>query len=304
MWTDEAREFTPWLANNVTELSAVLGMSLRVEGTEVRVGTRYIDILATDTGGGHPVIIENQLENSDGDHLSRMLFYAASKDADTIIWIAQEFEEEHWLTLRWLNQRTESRTRFFGIAVEVWRIEDSKPAPHFRVVVAPEDWRRGSHPRVQGNEYREFWQTLESKLKQDNPDIKLDGGDTNRWLSVDYSGGVRYAFDHDVDRDAFYLALQLDTELPDKPNLEWCRSAFDHLKEDREYIEKRTGVLEWDRRWYGKRGSRILSYYPSNFYHLMESSDALHDWAVEQYRLFRKVFDPKTKEISRDLPVD
>ena len=97
---------TPWLAKNIGELSMTLGMSLRVEATEVQAGTRYIDLVATDTGSGRPVVIENQLENSDGDHLSRMLFYAASKDADTIIWIAREFEEEHWRTLKWLNQRT------------------------------------------------------------------------------------------------------------------------------------------------------------------------------------------------------
>ena len=91
VWSDEARDFTPWLAENIAELNMTLGISLKEEGTEVQVGTRYIDILAADTVSGRPVIIENQLENSDGDHLSRMLYYAASKDADTIIWIAREF---------------------------------------------------------------------------------------------------------------------------------------------------------------------------------------------------------------------
>ncbi len=301
VWPKEDGDFTPWLARNIGELSVTLGMSLRVEDTEVQAGTRYIDLVATDTGSGRPVVIENQLENSDGDHLSRMLFYAASKDADTIIWIAREFEEEHWRTLKWLNQRTQRQTRFFGIAVEVWRIENSPPAPHFRVVVAPDDWRRGSHRRVPRNEYREFWQALECKLKQDNSDIKSSEDHTNRWLRVDYSGGVGYSFDHD---DGFYLALQLDTALPAKPSLEWCHSAFDHLKKDRECIEKELGHLEWDRRWQGERGSRIVSHYPSNFYDLMESPDDLHAWAVEQYHLFRNAVDPRTKEINCDLPVD
>ena len=300
VWSDEAGDFTPWLEKNIGELSMTLGMSLKVKGTEVQVGTRYVDILATDADG-RPVIIENQLENSDGDHLSRMLFYAASKDADTIIWIAREFEEEHWRTLKWLNQRTQRQTRFFGIAVEVWRIENSPPAPHFLVVVAPDDWRRGSPRRVPRNEYRKFWQALECRLKQHNPDIKSAEDHTNPWLSVDDSGGVRYSFDHD---DGFYLALQLDTRSQAKPSLEWCHSAFDHLKKYRECIEKELGHLEWDRIWQGERGSRIVSHYTSNFYDLMESSDDLQDWAVKQYGLFRKVFDPKTTEISRDSAVD
>ena len=156
-----------------------LGMSLRVEATEVQAGTRYIDLVATDTGSGRPVVIENQLENSDGDHLSRMLFYAASKDANTIVWIAREFSEEHWLTLKWLNQRTDSETWFFGIAVEVWKIENSPPAPHFRVVVAPDDWRQRLPRSLSTSERRQFWQGLESKIKQDHPDAKSDEYHTN-----------------------------------------------------------------------------------------------------------------------------
>lgn len=150
VWPNEAGDFTPWLEKNIGELSMTLGMSLKVKGTEVQAGTRYVDIVATDTRSGHAVVIENQLENSDGDHLSRMLYYAASRNADTIIWIAREFEEEHWLTLKWLNQRTGSETKFFGIAIEIWKIEDSPPAPHFQVVVAPDDWIRGLPPVCRG----------------------------------------------------------------------------------------------------------------------------------------------------------
>ena len=298
VWSDEARDFTPWLAKNIGELSMTLGMSLSVEGAEVNIGNRYIDILATDTGSGHPVIIENQLENSDGDHLSRMLFYAASKNADTIIWIAREFEEEHWRTLKWLNDRTESRTRFFGIVVEVWSIENSPPAPHFRVVVAPDDWRRELPRSLSTSERRQFWQALESDLKQDSPDFE---DHSNSWYNVDYAGGVRYGFDI---RDGFTLGLQFDTREPAGRCLEWCRKAFDHVEKDRECIEKELGPLEWDRKWDNDWGSRITSYYPYNFYDLMESSDDLHDWAVKQYALFRKVFDPRTKEFSQDLSVD
>ena len=279
-----------------------LGMSLKVEGTEVQVGTRYIDILATDTDSGRPVVIENQLENSDGDHFSRMLFYAASKDADTIIWIAREFEEEHWLTLKWLNQRTESQTRFFGISVEVWSIENSPPAPHFRVVVAPDEWRRGRPRRVSRDKCREFWQALKCKLEQNNLKVEVQEGEdlTDWWFTVDYTEGVRYAFDYTVDSEnGFYLALQLDTREPAGRNLKWCREAFNLLNKDRESIEARVrSVLEWDREW-GTVGSRIISYYPFNFYDLMESSDDLHTWAVKQYSLFREVFDPKIEELDK-----
>ena len=281
VWPYEDRNFTHWLADNIAELSMALGIELKVEGREVPVENGRIDILATDAHS-RPVIIENQLESSDGDHLSRMLYYAANKDADTIIWIARGFKEEHWLTLKWLNQRTGSQTRFFGIVAEVWSIENSPPAPHFRVVVTPDDWRRGSPRRVSRNERREFWQALKCKLEQNNLKVEVQAREdlTDWWFTVDYIRGVRYAFDYPVDSEnGFYLALQLDTLEPAGRSLEWCREAFDLLKKDKESIEARVGsVLEWDREWYGTRGSRIISYYPSNFYDLNQSSDNLHAW--------------------------
>ena len=301
VWPNEAGDFTPWLENNIGELSMTLGMSLRVEATEVQAGTRYIDIVATDTRSGCPVVIENQLENSDGDHLSRMLFYAASRNADTIIWIAREFEEEHWRTLKWLNDRTESRTRFFGISIEVWRIQNSPPAAHFRVVVAPDDWRRGLPPGLSRTERRQFWRALESKIKQDYPDAKSSEEHPHPWYVIHEAGGVRYSFDT---RDGFTLGLHLDTRLTTAGRLEAYREAFDKLRNERVYFEQKLGSLIWDREWYADWGSQILSHYPSNFYDHMGSSDDLHAWAVKQYRLFREAFDPKTEAISNDTPGD
>ncbi len=305
VWPYEDKNFTKWLAENIAELSMTLGMALKVgdpvKDTEVQVGAGRIDILATDKDTGRPVIIENQLESSDWDHLGRTLFYAASKDADTIIWIAKEFKDEHWLTLKWLNQRSGSQTRFFGIVAEAWNIENSPPAPHFRVVVAPDDWRWGRPRRASRNERREFWQALERKLEQESLKTEIQRDENYRWFSVDYTEGVRYAFDYTVDSEnGFYLALQLDTLKPAGRSLEWCREAFDLLKKDKERIEARVGnELEWDREWYPGRGCRIVSYYPFNFYDLIESSDKLHAWAVEQYSRFRKAFDPKREELDK-----
>lgn len=94
-WLSEARDFTPWLAANIGELNSALGLELEVERMEVAVGPYAADILAKDTATGKYVIIENQLEKTDHDHLGKAITYASVLDVSAVIWIATDFTEEH-----------------------------------------------------------------------------------------------------------------------------------------------------------------------------------------------------------------
>ena len=293
VWPNEAIHFTPWLADHIAELGEALGIELEMLERESPVRSRSLDIMATDSSG-RPVIIENQLTYSDGDHLGRLLIYAAGKDADVIIWIVREFEEEHWQVLQWLNQRTSTQTKFFGVVIEVWRIDDSQPAPYFRVVAAPNDWRKRNiilqPPRKR---YREFRRRLEEKLRLE-PDLPLEpGSDHNKpWLAISHVEGLNYSVDFP---DRIFFSFQLDTR--GNQGLEWCHSSFDRLERDKDAIESALGVLEWSRRWQRDRGSTIVSYYPENFSDLSDSWTEVHSWVVERYRLFREVFEPYRGEL-------
>ena len=59
IWPNEARDFTPWLASNLERLSDLIGISLELEDTEVRLGRFSADILARDSRDGSRVLIEN-----------------------------------------------------------------------------------------------------------------------------------------------------------------------------------------------------------------------------------------------------
>ena len=307
VWPVEARDFTPWLAEHITELGEALGIQLETEEVESPVGSRSLDILATDTDSGRPVIIENQLELSDGDHLSRLLIYAAGKDADVVIWLASEFEDEHWLVLQWLNQHTDSTTKFFGVAIEVWQIDGSTPAPYFRVVAAPNDWRKQSiggrqSSALQGKRrmYRDFRLRLEEKLRSE-PDLPLAQNSDRRdgpWLAISGEHGLYYSVDF---RDRIYVSFQMDTHRSSQ-NLQWCYAAFDRLEADKDAIETTLGRLEWTRRWQGKRGSQIASHYPKQFQDVTDSWDAVHNWIIGTYRQFREVFEPYHDELLRIAP--
>jgi hypothetical protein len=73
-WNHEAHDFTPWLADSIqTEDSShfedVLGLDLEVIETERSVGRYNLDILAEVVDDDRQLVIENQLEEFDHDHL-------------------------------------------------------------------------------------------------------------------------------------------------------------------------------------------------------------------------------------------
>ena len=156
-WPNEAQDFTPWLAENIAQLGEALGMDLELQQIEAPVGGYSLDILATDLNRSRPVIIENQLETTDHDHLGKLLTYAAGFDAEAVVWVTREFRDEHRQALDWLNQRTGEDTQFFGITVELWRIGDSLPAPHFNVVASPNGWSKRGQSSCRGKKSREFF---------------------------------------------------------------------------------------------------------------------------------------------------
>ena len=79
-------------------LGEILGLELRLEKVEKADDTFSADILAKDLISDRWVLIENQLELTDHNHLGQILTYAAGLDAQTIIWIARTFREPHRLS--------------------------------------------------------------------------------------------------------------------------------------------------------------------------------------------------------------
>ena len=145
-WTDEATKFTPWVSS--PEGLQLIGETLNLEletlssSSEVHVGRFRADVVCIDTSEPDDslVLIENQLNHTDHEHVGQVLTYAAGLDAVTIIWIATKFREEHTAVIEWLNRITNERYRFFGLEIGLVKIGDCGPAATFSVVAKPNDW--------------------------------------------------------------------------------------------------------------------------------------------------------------------
>ena len=142
VWSHEALNFTPWVAENVDLLADAVGLDITVDETESSVGDFNVDIYASETGTDRKIIIENQLEDTDHDHLGKLITYASGKDADVVIWVVKHAREEHKAAVEWLNNHTDDKIGFFLCEIKLFQIGDSDIAPSFTVVNRPNDWTK------------------------------------------------------------------------------------------------------------------------------------------------------------------
>lgn len=140
IWKHEAFDFTKWLFDNCEILNEQLGLSLTPLEKEKSVGPFNVDILAEDANG-RPVIIENQLERTDHDHLGKLLTYLSNLGAKVAIWISSDPRPEHVAAMDFLNEIVPQDTQFYLVKIQAFCIGQSEPAPLFTVVAGPSEER-------------------------------------------------------------------------------------------------------------------------------------------------------------------
>jgi len=294
----ESSDFTPWLATeeNIINLSSVIGIELEVENTEVSVGPYSADILAKDTGTGKYVIIENQLEKTNHDHLGKAITYASVLDASAIIWIASEFTEEHKKALDWLNDHTTDEISFFGVKVELWQIDNSKPALIFNVISNPINIiRQAALKKAAGDlsEVRrlqlEFWTEFRNRLikTKDIPSVQ-----TPR---------PQYWFDISLGKS--YINLSTTANTYDKKmsvrvyiSNKIADIALPELEREKEEIEREIGKkLEWNP--FPDKMDKIISLSIDADIWKKDKWEEYLNWLTETVIKFRKTFSKRVKKL-------
>jgi hypothetical protein len=296
VWEHEARDFTPWLRDHIELLAKAVGLDLDLVEAESPVGDYAVDLYAKDLNTGRWVIIENQLEQTDHNHMGQLMAYAAGKEAGVVVWVSPKFRDEHRQTLDWLNEITDDSVSFFGIEVEVFQIDSSRRAPHLNVVAQPSEWRRVvAGPAVSRRQlaYQAFFSDLLEKVKAQHPNLtSARKAYPQSWFSypVGRSGfGIGTVFTRDK---LFRVELYIDIGDQAKN-----KAAFDELYKDREHIEAKIGQpLVWER-LDERRASRVSCGVAGTIDDELEHLEELQDWAVDLVATFRKVFRPRVQKL-------
>lgn len=193
LWKKEDRDFTPWLAQeeNIKLLSAAIGFDLQVIKQEESVGSFRADILCKDNLSDNYIVIENQLERTDHNHLGQLITYAAGLDASTIIWISPMFTEEHRAALDLLNNITDKSFQCFGIEIGLYKIGNSDPAPQFNIVSKPNNWSKQAKKTAETGELSgtqlfqmEYWQGLKDFMEARSSPVKMRNPKPQNWSDI------------------------------------------------------------------------------------------------------------------------
>lgn len=244
----EALHFTKWLEEHIDALAERLNISLSVEQREQAVGDFSVDLLCED-GNGKPVIIENQLEKTDHDHLGKLLTYLVNRSASTAIWITTEPRPEHQKVIDWLNEFTPSDISFYLVRVEAVRIGDSPFAPLFTVLAGPDRQAKelGERKKEWADRHfkrEEFWKSLLERSKEKTSIFSTISPSKENWIGTGAGkGGVTFNFV--INKDWASAEMYIDH---DKTTGEKNKAIFDKLHAQKEQIEQDFGgVLDWER---------------------------------------------------------
>ena len=257
LWKHEQYDFSEWLSKeeNIENLNDILGLTLVDISKEAYVGSYRCDIFAKDETTGTKVIIENQLEASNHDHLGKIITYASGLDAKVVVWIVKQAKEEHRSAIEWLNNNTNNELNFFLIELHAYKIDDSNPAPMFEVIEKPNGFIKNTKAinnqdnlNKSQSERLEFWNKFNEVVEQNGKPFNIRKATTDHWYDVALGISEAHISINLVNKSSYVV---IDVYINDNKEL------FDKLMDKKDIIESELGFkLVWDRLDNGK-ASRI-----------------------------------------------
>lgn len=301
VWKHEAYDFTQYLQDNLDVISGVIDLNLVSAEREQAAGAFSVDLVAEDDCGD-TVVIENQLERSDHDHLGKLITYLAAFGAKAAIWIVSDARPEHVAAVAWLSES--SSASFYLLKAEAIRIvsdeAQSPPAPIMTLLVGPsleakEIGKKKIELAARHNERLAFWQGL---LQLASERTKLHRGVkpvTENWVGVSASPGKSFInLNYVIEQKRARVELYIDRGYTGEDN----EMIFDQLYANKEPIETSCGAqLSWER-LEGKRACRIAWRLDIGGYRsTQEEWPQIQDKLVNAMIRFERAFAPYLKAL-------
>ena len=290
VWPHEQYDFSKWLATeeNIKELGDALNLSLTDVETEKFVGNYRCDILCKDEITGKMVLIENQLEPTNHDHLGKIITYASGLDAAVVVWIVASARDEHASAIEWLNKHTDDEISFFLMEVHAYKIGDSDPAPQFKIIEQPNDFvkivkavsKNADMNESQKNRL-EFWTQFNEVVDSKGRPFNKRKATTDHWYNVAI-GSSEASISIDLVNKEHKIRISL-----------WIndnKDIFDKLLQKKDEIENAIGLnLEWNR-LDNKKTSYICTYIKGLDFKNQDNYPLLMEQIVDLVVKMRNVF--------------
>ena len=290
LWSHEQYDFSEWLSKpeNLELLNEAIGLTLSEVEKEVYVGAYRCDLVGVDETTGDKVIIENQLEMSNHDHLGKIITYASGLDAKVVVWIVKEAREEHRSAIEWLNNNTSEKLNFFLIEVHAYQIGDSLCAPKFEIVEKPNGFIKNAKTQSGSADYNksqgeriEFWTKFNEILVERGKPFNVRKPTTDHWYDVAIGTSDAHISLTLVNKDG---CVGVELYINDNKDL------FDKLYLQKDEIESKLAVpLDWQR-LDGKKASRIMHRIPGLNFDDHSNYDLLINSMIDKAILFSDVF--------------
>ena len=296
VWRHEAYDLTTWLEQNIDVLNDALDLDLTNVEREHAAGSFSADLIAEDASGG-TVVIENQLERSDHDHLGKLITYVSFVDARAAIWIVADPRPEHVRAVSWLNEGSSSD--FYLLKIEGIRIAGSPPAPLLTLIVGPSAEGRevGEAKKDRAERYharKGFWtELLEHARTKTRLHSAVSPGEYS-WVGA--GAGTRgLSFNYGVTQHGTSAELYIDRGRGSEAENE---QIFDALVAHRPQIEQAYGgALSWER-LEGKRACRIAQRFSAGGYRDEGSWPTIHEKTVDGMVRLERALRPRLNELS------
>jgi len=256
---DDEMDFSNELSKkHLKKIEEIIDESLENPKAEDPTGRYFSDIVCDIKGSEkkEQVIIENKFNVSDHQHLGQCVTYASIKKAKIVVWICEDFRDEHVAALEWLNEHFGDKVNFYGIKVEVYDSSPDEKQINFIQIVKPYSYvfiEGDASKPYHSSRLRFFEKTLEkyNKISSIPTRTKTTIKDGLWVYQGDYVG---IDTSHLSRNNTIRTALKIwdDSESTEQ----WREKIFSILDKNKEKIQSDLGEIIWNDPKLLREGSR------------------------------------------------